>query len=296
MSPLAKPAFALAAALSLASCGPAPGAGAAVNVPEQTGDAPANDPSSKLCPQGMVFFQKATYQMGVPKEDEDAMPDDAPLHQVTVEAFCMAKNETTVSDYDSCVKAGDCTAPGATNNPECNTDVGRFARHPINCVDFMQAAHYCEKKGLRLPTEEEWEFAARGTAGRKYPWGAAELDTSRLNACDELCMHLIPNNGTMFQTPDGFAATAPVGSFPKGATPEGLQDMAGNVAEWTTSQACPTPGQACAEKKRPARGGGWDMWAFATAQGNFRGGYEYDPSERLSEIGFRCAKTPDAPR
>lgn len=284
-----------AALLLLASCNPPPRTAADdVAVPAQTdkGAAPTPEASAKTCPVGMVLLPAATFKMGSTEADEDAMPDDMPQHAATVAACCMAKTETTLAEYEACVNAGSCTPAGATRNPHCNTGVSGRANHPVNCVDFAQATAYCEAQGARLPTEEEWEYAARGAAGRKYPWGSAAPDTARLNACDKSCTELYLKIDAMFETSDGWGTTAPTGSFPKGATPEGLQDMAGNVAEWTSSKDCPYPEKSCAEEKRITRGGGWDtgMWASVSGSGRTYGGRE--PSQRLSGLGFRCAKTP----
>ena len=96
----------------------------------------------------------------------------------------------------------------------------------------------------------------------------------------------------MFETSDGFATTAPVGSFPAGRTPEGLLDMAGNVAEWTQGRDCPYAEKTCTTDRRISRGGGWNsgMRAAVTTWGRSLGGR--DPAEVSSGLGFRCAKSP----
>lgn len=129
-----------------------------------------------------MLFPAATFKMGASEAEDDAMPEDKPEHAVTVAAFCMARTEMTVAEYDACVAAGRCTAAGALHNPHCNTGMSGRSNHPINCVDLAQATAYCEAQGARLPTEEEWEYAARGAEGRRYPWGSAAPDTTRLNA------------------------------------------------------------------------------------------------------------------
>jgi len=285
-----------AALLGLAGC-PPPSQGGPMEpviVPTgaATGAALAPEAPRGTCPAGMVWFAAGTFKMGTTDADEDAMPDDMPQHPVKVAAFCMATLETSVAEYESCVRAGKCTAAQPPNYPECNMGASGRQDHPINCVDFAQATAYCEAQGGRLPTEEEWEYAARGTTGRKYPWGQAPPDTKRLNACDEKCMLLGLKIDVMFETSDGFATTAPVGSFPKGATPEGLLDMAGNVAEWTSGKGCPYTEQTCADDKRIVRGGAWDMGMRATVTTWGRSAGARDPSEVSSGVGFRCARTP----
>ncbi len=280
------------AVLLLAGCNTPPRSAAGeAQAPAPTGPSTAPAPAG-ACPAGMVWLPAATFQMGTTEADEDAMPGDMPQHAVKVAAFCMAKTETTVADYDACVGAGSCSAVLVVNNPHCNTGVSGRSNHPVNCVDFAQATAYCEARGARLPTEEEWEYAARGAAGRKYPWGSAPPDTTRLNACDEGCMQLGLKIDVMFETSDGWVSTAPPGSFPKGATPEGLQDMAGNVAEWTSGRDCPYSEKSCADEKRITRGGGWDTGMRAGVTGWGRDFGARDPTTRVSGIGFRCAKTP----
>lgn len=282
-----------AALLLLVSCNPpARSAADEVKVPAQSekGGAAAPAVSAGACPAGMVLFPAATFKMGATEKDDDAMPGEMPEHPATVAAFCMAKTETTVAEYEACVNAGSCTAARVTNNPHCNSGLSGRANHPVNCLDLAQATAYCAAQGARLPSEEEWEYAARGAAGRKYPWGSAPPDTTRLNACDKGCIDLALKIDIMFESADGWATTAPVGSFPKGATPEGLQDMAGNVAEWTSSRDCPYPEKSCAEEKRIVRGGGWDTGTLASVSGSGRTFAGHDPSERVSGVGFRCVR------
>lgn len=158
--------------------------------------------------------------------------------------------------YRRCVDVGDYSRPSTSGN--CNWDAAGRERHPINCVDWEQARTYCAWAGKRLPTEAEWEKAARGTDGRKYPWGNAEPGTTRAN---------------LFGDADGYKGIAPVGSFPVGA-------MAGNVAEWTADRYPGREGEA-----RVVRGGSWrSLPRFARASSRGR----IEPAERGSDIGFRC--------
>ncbi|MFH1464444.1 MAG: SUMF1/EgtB/PvdO family nonheme iron enzyme [Pseudomonadota bacterium] len=145
---------------------------------------------------------------------------------------------------------------------------------PVVFVDGADARAYCAWVGGRMPTADEWEVAARGTAGRRYAWGDAPPDGSRANFCDLRCAR-------PYGTPDhddGFAGLAPVGSYPAGATPEGLLDMGGNAREWTST---PADGE-----RLMVRGGGYqnayDDLTAADVRAN-----RWD--ERQPDIGFRCA-------
>jgi len=127
---------------------------------------------------------------------------ETPYHMVTVPTFRIDEYAVMASEYEACVTASACTATYADSG--CNYDVSGRENHPINCVTWDQAKSYCAWTGKRLPTEAEWEKAARGTDGRKYPWGNTGLD----------CDHAVQN-----ATGCNNASTAPVGSKPLGISP-----------------------------------------------------------------------------
>jgi len=175
-----------------------------------------------------------------------------PRHRVAVRDFSMARSEVTVEQYKACVDAGACTAPGAGGY--CNWGVSGRERHPVNCVDWSQARAFSQWVGGRLPSEAEWEYAARSAGKeRRYPWGDEPATCERA---------VISDGGKGC----GQDSTWPVCSKPKGDTEQGLCDMAGNVWEWEQDRyqgsyhGAPTDGSARegpAGPGRVLRGGSW---------------------------------------
>jgi len=253
-------------------------------------------PFRKSCPEGMVFVPAGTFTMGSP--DGEGGTDEHPAHPATLEAFCIGGTEVTVAAYSACVrdKRGDlqCTAP--RKFASCNTGNTARAQHPVNCVDWAQAETYCKWSGGALPTEAQWEYAARGTDGRKFPWGNEPPVNSRLNACGRECADAHSKRKAMYDKSDKFTETAPVGSFPEGASPFGALDMAGNVSEWVADLRAPYPGGPAfviepggIEPTRTVRGGTYmtsdpDLVRVAARQGLFGTG--------VVGTGFRCVQKP----
>jgi formylglycine-generating enzyme required for sulfatase activity len=261
------------------------------------------------CPQGMIAIPGGSFFMG----SDDGLTMEKPAHQVTLQPFCVDEFEVTVDRYRACSEAGRCKRAGTTNDwagitekdrkafdPLCNVrDPDKRGQHPVNCVDWAMADKFCHEQGGRLPTEAEWEFAARGPDGRKYPWGDDDPASGHLNACGKECVAWGQKNGVeekaMYDADDGFPNTAPVGSFPKGASRYGVQDVVGNVWEWVADwygeygkdeEAAPK-GPAAGDEK-VIRGGSWNGSYASWVRPTFR--YKDAPTKRSYGIGFRCAK------
>jgi formylglycine-generating enzyme required for sulfatase activity len=257
----------------------------------------------------MVPVPAGTFRMGSPVGVGDT--DEHPQHEVTLSAYCIDRTEVTVKAYADCVRAGGCTAAPLTVqwSGVSAEDVQRYNRicnrddrpgHPINCVDWTQATAYCTWAGKRLPTEAEWEYAARGTDGRAYPWGNEAPSATRLNACGSECVAMTKRElnkdwAKMYDASDGWETTAPVGSFPEGVSPFGVLDMAGNVWEWTadwygaySAAAATNPRGAQSGTFRALRGGAWDYNVAGHVRAAYR--HRFDASNRDSHVGFRCAR------
>jgi len=198
--------------------------------------------------------------------------EEKPAHEAIVASFYLDRTEVTVEAYQQCVAAGKCQ-PAKTNFRFCNTKFEDRSNHPINCITLYDAADYCAFRGKRVPTEREWEYAARGgQERRRFSWGSEDPD--KKNSC--------------YDHPFG---SCPVGSFAPGAF--GLHDMSGNVWEWTASAFKPYPTSWEADEISQAhffvyRGGSWSRrfpkW-LRTALRN-----RYKPDQLSAALGVRCAK------
>ena len=219
-----------------------------------SGAALAPDPAKMLsttCAAGMAAVPGGRYALGE--------------LEVSVQPFCLDLTEATAAAYESCVNEGKCRTKGDWDG--CNFAKSGRERHPMNCVDWNEAKAFCEAQGKRLPTWAEWEWAARGgDAGRTYPWGSEE---PRDRAC-------------WSGDSEDRRGTCEVGSFPSGHGRFGHRDLAGNVWEWTASQASSEDAQLV------VRGGCYldnvPKWMSATLRGS------QQPSNRGSRFGFRCAR------
>lgn len=241
--------------LCLPACAPqapavAPGAAA------KTGSLPTEvEPRTKLV---WVSLPAGDFLEGC--EPQDSMcPDGASAPKtVHVSAIQMLQTEVTLAAYAACARSGACVE--AATGKDCNAGLPDRDAHPVNCVDHAQASAFCAWVGGRLPTPSEWEYAAKSGGSRVFPWGDAAPDDTRAQYAA--------------------AQTAPVGTHPAGATPWGLQDMAGNVNEWTDGERSPGV--------KEMRGGSFAFPESRRLRASNRGGGP--PALKAGNVGFRCAK------
>ncbi|MBX3192326.1 MAG: SUMF1/EgtB/PvdO family nonheme iron enzyme [Labilithrix sp.] len=262
------------------------------------------------CPEGMALVAGGRFFMG----SDDDLPAERPAHKVVLRAYCMDKREVSTDAYRACSDRGDCKRAAVTNrwsgitpkdskiyDPLCNAADSARGSHPVNCVDWHMADRFCKAEGKRLPTEAEWEFAARGSDGRKYPWGDAAPTPKHLNACGVECLAWGKKQGAsleaLFSESDPFPTTAPVGSFPAGASPWGIEDIVGNVWEWVGdwydaygASDQEDPRGPATGATRAMRGGAWNGAHADWVRPTFR--FHDAPDTRSHGVGFRCAKSP----
>lgn len=220
----------------------------------------------------------------------DNFGDESPAHTVTLSSYWIDQTEVTNEQYQKCVQTGVCRLPENTGSHSRSTYYGNpdFAYYPVIFVTREQASDYCNWTGGRLPTEAEWEYAARGPESWIFPWGN-DFDGTRLNYCDVNC-DAGPNDPNVN---DGYAETAPVGSFPSGASWVGALDMAGNVREWVADWYGPYTFDPQVNPAGPAtgesipRGGSWLDLPSLIRSAN-RGGNV--PGYNRNYYGFRCVQ------
>jgi formylglycine-generating enzyme required for sulfatase activity len=247
----------------------------------------------------MVYVPEGTFTMGdtldqaiaeCQKFENDCQQswfaDEQPPHSVTLDAYWIDKTDVTNAMYAKCVQAGACQAPSQSGSYTRASYYGysQYADYPVIYVSWKDVNDYCNWAGVRLPTEAEWEKAARGPDGRIYPWGNADPTCDLANL-----------------SPYGKSAcvgdTTAVDSYPSGASPYGALDMAGNVLQWvndwydanyyanspSSNPTGPTSGQS-----RVLRGGAWGFYEYYVRSA-YRDGY--DPTFAYYSVGFRCSRS-----
>jgi serine/threonine-protein kinase len=239
----------------------------------------------------MVYVPPGMFMMGSEEGDESAFNNEFPAHEVMLRAFWIDQTEMTNVQFAAFLNVmGNQPEGGVTwlrsassrvlivYNGEVYQPKSGFADHPVIEVSWYGAAAYCEWVGGRLPTEAEWEYAARGTDGRIYPWGDEE-----------------PHN-TLLNYNNNISQTTTVGSYPNGTSPFEVLDMAGNVWEWVSdryggysSTAVENPEGADSGAAKVVRGG---SWFNSAANVRVAARNSLLPDVRINSVGFRCAGGP----
>lgn len=226
----------------------------------------------------MVYVPAGEFMMGCSPSDSQCEFDENPAHSVYLDEYYIDKYEVSQGEYNACVSAGQC-------RPNEKYDGFTGDRQPVVGVSWNDAKIYCEWSGKRLPTEAEWEKAARGADGRIYPWGNEKAS----------CSHAVMDDGG---EGCGRKATLPVGSKLSNASPYGALDMAGNAWEWVSdwydekyysNSPARNPKGPSSEQYRILRGGSW--FNVPSSLRLSKRSY-YTPGLRYSYYGFRCSMNP----
>jgi formylglycine-generating enzyme required for sulfatase activity len=255
----------------------------------------------------MIYVPGAAFRFGKqavwagPHAGSAGFASDPEGVTVTIGSFFLDRTEVTVRAYAACVTSGACpeVMPGNDTN-DCTYARPGLEEHPVNCVTFDEAVKFCASLGKRLPSEFEYELAERGPTARPFPWGDVPPTPKHVNACDASCVREEAKRGSNFTSlwadtggDDGWPFTAPVATYPEGASPYGVLDLSGNVEEWVADYwgpiaATPAPAPSGTYQDHVVRGGSWDLGsidAFASTRRSAAG-----KDTRTSWLGFRCAR------
>jgi len=252
--------------------------------------APEEDPLA-----AEIWVPPGVMPMGSPGDEDPREADEGPVHDVTfATGFWIGKHEVTVSQYGACPGCSDPSVADWAGPNGLNTAVNGRSDHPQNGLQWQQAVDYCTWRGMRLPSESEWEYAAKGPVHQKYPWGDLPEPTCATGTA------VFNEAGGEAGYGCGGGWTAPVGSKPAGASWSGVLDMSGNLWEWV--EDCwhvsyaddgtrPEDGSAwtdnCSGSARVLRGGGFDnsLEYLRAAERDY-----YVPSIRYAHYGARCLR------
>ena len=221
----------------------------------------------------MVYIPAGTFKMG----SDTGGDNEKPVHDVNLDAFWIDRTEVTNAQYARCVSAGKCADPSETKSATRSSYYGdsQYADYPVIFLSWDDANNYCTWAGGQLPTEAQWEYAARGPEGYTYPWGNDEPNDTLLNHNLDV------------------GDTATVGSYPAGASWVGALDLAGNVGEWVqdwyglySSSAQTNPTGPTSGTYRVLRGGAWSYYA---ANNSMAYRMYVFPDDSFDNLGFRCA-------
>jgi len=228
-------------------------------------------------PNPMVKVPQGEFTMG----SNNRLPDEGPEHKVTLKSYWIDKYEVTNLQYKQFI---DATKRRSPDHFRSRTFPQGKGDHPVVYVTWHDAKAYCEWAGKRLPTDAEWEKAARGTDGRWFPWGN-DFDINKVNS---------PVRWQNLKLPAG---TTPAGSFPEGASPYGAHDLSGNAWEWVDSwytqyPGNTTPSENYGEQYKQLKGGSWydcSYYQCGISAPVFNRSY-FNPTVKNDSFGFRCAK------
>jgi len=254
-----------------------PQGGSADNPYEEPKKGPALVKQTVVLQDGMLRLPGGRFTMG--STNLRAPANERPAHALTIAPFWIDRTEVAVAAYRACVDAGACPKPSRAS-ATCTYDAGD-PELPVSCVHWKDADAYCHFANKRLPTEREWEYAARGTFPTSFPWGTGPSCTNAITLLNE-------QSGKSCQP-----RPARVGSHPGGASIFGVMDLSGNVEEWTDDWYVESLGTGPAPRSGAAhvlRGGGWlsPPSMSRTTSRNWGSALEAGPN-----VGFRCARDAD---